>query len=714
MPTISTLSTYLNYRVYTADLNRTLARIAVDPQVARDAQYYNENIGKVKSVDDFLNNTRLFSYAMKAYGLEDMSYAKAFMRKVLTSDVNDQTSFVRKLTDSRFLAFAKAFNFSTDGSVTASAVAAQDPGDETDTIGLYSQQRINKGTAAAAAAGYYQNNIATVQSVDEFLARPELLNYALVAYGLDPARTSNATLRAVLTSDLSDPGSYANQIGASNPAYLKFAAAFSFSSDGSVPQGGAVQTAAQIANTVYLNYDATGTGASPAAAAFKTQYYQNNISSITNVDELLANDNLLNYALTAFGLDPALQSKTVLRQVLTSDLSDPQSVANQQSNAAYRQLAAAFNFQTDGTLADGTSAQSANQLQQTVQLYASDYDAAALSSQKTETTYYQQAIGSIGTVDALLKNSRLYNYILTAYGIDSKTVSQVTIKKVLTSDSTDPGSFANRSANSAFQALAAAYNFDSDGNAKTLSTAQSNSSIISTIQRYNKQAGDTTAQQSTTKAEDTYYSQTIGNIKSVDEFLKDRRLVTFVLKAFGFGGETISDTTLRKLLTSDVFDPKSYVNKTENKRFRDLVAAFNFDTEGKVSLTPKTEAQTRSNIVATADLYLRQTMEQEAGDQSDGLRLALYFQRKASTITSVYSILADSALLQVVRTALGFSASMSNADIDVQASMITKKLNLDDLKDPKKLEKFLAQFSALYDVNNSATDTSWVNLLFSR
>jgi hypothetical protein len=50
---------------------------------------------------------------------------------------------------------------------------------------------------------------------------------------------------------------------------------------------------------------------------------------------------------------------------------------------------------------------------------------------------------------------------------------------------------------------------------------------------------------------------------------------------------------------------------------------------------------------------------------------------------------------------------MSNADIDTQASMITKKLNLADLQDPTKLNKLISQFSALYDVNNSdASQTS--------
>jgi hypothetical protein len=73
------------------------------------------------------------------------------------------------------------------------------------------------------------------------------------------------------------------------------------------------------------------------------------------------------------------------------------------------------------------------------------------------------------------------------------------------------------------------------------------------------------------------------------------------------------------------------------------------------------------------------------------------------------------ALLQVVQTALALPVTMSNADIDVQANMISKKLNLKDLEDPKKLRKFIAQFSALYDLNNSdSSPLSLATMLFSR
>ena len=57
--------------------------------VDRETKYYLENISKVKTIDEFVKDDRLFRYAMKAHGLEDMAYAKAFMVKALKEGVAD-------------------------------------------------------------------------------------------------------------------------------------------------------------------------------------------------------------------------------------------------------------------------------------------------------------------------------------------------------------------------------------------------------------------------------------------------------------------------------------------------------------------------------------------------------------------------------------------------------------------------------------------------
>ena len=151
-------STYLSFRLYTQNLPRSLSVTASRADVARDTKYYQDNIGKITSVDQFLKDKRLFSIAMKANGMEDMTFATAFMRKVLESDLSDPKSFANKLSDTRYVAFAKQFNFfSTTGNVPTGLAYAQDDSHLDDTTELYSQHRVQQGVAAATEVQYYQS-----------------------------------------------------------------------------------------------------------------------------------------------------------------------------------------------------------------------------------------------------------------------------------------------------------------------------------------------------------------------------------------------------------------------------------------------------------------------------------------------------------------------------------------------------------------------------
>ncbi len=67
-------------------------------------------------------------------------------------------------------------------------------------------------------------------------------------------------------------------------------------------------------------------------------------------------------------------------------------------------------------------------------------------------------------------------------------------------------------------------------------------------------------------------------------------------------------------------------------------------------------------------------MESDVGTDNEGVRLALYFQRKAPSINSAFDILADKAIFEVVRTALNLPASMSQADIERQADILISRV----------------------------------------
>jgi len=222
------------------------------------------------------------------------------------------------------------------------------------------------------------------------------------------------------------------------------------------------------------------------------------------------------------------------------------------------------------------------------------------------------------------------------------------------SDVADPKSYANTLTDKRYRNLAAAVNFAADGTVTTARGAQVESDELATIKLYNSRipADATELEKTRAKTESTYYHTAISTVERVDELMADKRLVTYVLKAYGLDKESIPNNVLRQVLTSDPQDPKSVANKLNDSRYRDLAAAYNFRSDGSVARVPFQQAQTRSEAIKTADLYLYQTMESEAGNQNEGVRLALYFRRKASNIGTAFDILADKALLEVVRNAL--------------------------------------------------------------
>ncbi len=204
----------------------------------------------------------------------------------------------------------------------------------------------------------------------------------------------------------------------------------------------------------------------------------------------------------------------------------------------------------------------------------------------------------------------------------------------------------------------------------------------------------TAARQSVATAT-AYYKAHIGDVKSIDDFMKDTRLYNYAMKAFGLEDMAYAKAFMRKVLTEGVSDPQSFANKLSDDRFVQLATTFNFSDEG--------EQTTKSTAVqqVVVDKYTRQTLEADAGADNDAVRLALYFQREAPNVTSVYGLLADTALWTVVKTAFGFPDAMASADIDVQAKAVGQKIDIADLSDPAKVDKLIARFAAAWDVQNT-------------
>nr|WP_245432771.1 DUF1217 domain-containing protein [Mesorhizobium loti] len=586
------MNTYLDYQLIAKDLARSLDRTSKQPVVSRETKYYLDNIGKVKSIDDFLKNDRLFKYAMKAFGLEDMAYAKAFMKKALTEGIDKSDSFANRLSDKRYAEFVKAFNFVRYGDLATSYNSAQHdvPKNFNLQIGLtYTQQGLD---FADSEVSYYIGKISSVKSIDDLMADSRLLNIALGAFGLDAKTETPARIREMLEGGISDPNSPANKLGdLGDKRYANLVAAFDFA------KYGADTTAQDAVQTIVPKQFLANAGLNtiiPRAEYTKAEsdYYAANIGKVKSIDDLLADKRLLRAAMSAYGLDVDAQSPKQIREMLEGGVTDPNSPANKLPDKRYAAFVTAFNFVQYG---EGTTARDAVQ-KDTLKLYT--------------------------------------------------TKSQLGLIK--------PGS-------------------------------------------------DYVA------AEAAYYAANVVKLRSIDDLMADKRLLNYALTAYGLDPAKETPARIRQMLEGGITNPNSSVNKSGSKPYVAFVTAFNFAQYGE-------KATTRSLAQQPAtDNYVRQTLEQDAGQTNDGVRLALYFQRKAPALNNWYQVLGDKAMAAVVRTALGLPESMAKADVDMQVRAFEQKLKITDFADPVKLAKFLTRFTTMYELNNpSSPQASAVSVLFPR
>ena len=701
--------TLLTYQLYTRDYDRTTARIAAEPVVKRESDYYAAHIHDVTTVHEFMGDYRLYSYAMKAYGLEDQIGSKALMKKVLESDLSDSKSLANKLSDDRYRSFAQAFSFST-----ASASATKPTAETTDqmdsVVEAYSEHGVRAGQAQAAATKAYLDGIGSVKNVDDFLDNPTLFKVALESVGIDASIASRSFIRNVLTGTAAD-GPAAN----GDDRYTKLAALLPFGTDGAVPAGG-LQTAAEANTTAYDYLAQKGLAATPLAASYQVDYYESEIGKVTNAADFVGDPRLLDVALTSVGLNPDYETSSFVWTILTSDPADPNSALNkmkEDTEAAatrkqqYKDLLPRFHFDAQGNIPAGSKVQTDAEVEAMTGDYLDNYKTATDKSDSLAGSLYKAQVVNITTPLQFVSSAAVYAYALKAFDIDPGTASKSQIMRVLRSDPSDPKSYASRLGDERYLKLAAAFNFDDSGKLAPPRTAETEANQVNTANRYAALLGDAPTDAQTAKAKDdtAAYRTALSSVVNVDDFVSNDTITTYALKAYGLTGDKLSKDDLASILTSDLSDPKSYANQTGDRRIIEFAAAYNFRTDGGINRGTE-DAQTAHSVMSTQDLYLQQTMEQEAGDENQGVRLALYFRRVAPDLKSAYDVLADPALLTVVQTAVGLPVESGQSDIDVQKRTIENKLDLASLKDPKKLDQFINRFIALYDTANTSTSST--------
>ena len=395
--------------------------------------------------------------------------------------------------------------------------------------------QFQKSSTTNADIAAYQAGVSKITTVDQFLNNYKVLKVALTAYGMQDVISQKGLLKQLLTQDPSGSKSVAQKFG--KASYLAFAQAYwSLSTDG----GARISSAASL-NTTAARYttaqfqqwqanrsndpqlatalaarqtlqdavDISNVGAlfakhqqSPAVQS-ATTYYQSNIGNVKTPADLMADPKLLNFALTAYGIDPTTVSSDTVSKLLSQSPATATSVAAK--NPTYLPFANAFNslfYDKGAHIHDSTAitdvvsryqqqtfsaALAINTDAQNTQVFGAvgakqikqiKADALAENGATLATSYYGAHIGAATTAARFATDKQLSSVATAAFGLG--TVPAATLQQLLTQDPNDTASLAQTSPQ--YTAFAKAFSYYPSLTGRTSDDADKIASVQSAYQ----------------------------------------------------------------------------------------------------------------------------------------------------------------------------------------------------------------------------------------
>ena len=177
---------------------------------------------------------------------------------------------------------------------------------------------------------------------------------------------------------------------------------------------------------------------------------------------------------------------------------------------------------------------------------------------------------------------------------------------------------------------------------------------------------------------------------------KNYNLLNFVLTAFGAQDQVGNIGLLKKVVTSNLSDPKSLVNELGNTAFKELAQELQTDGSVNASLQdPTVQAQIKNAFeVASYENNLAQT--------NPAVVQALDFTHLASSVTSIYDVMGNSTLRAVVSTVGNIPQTVVNQDLNAQANVFRRAFDVSKAKDPNYIKTYVQRFLAVSDANQQA------------
>lgn len=201
--------------------------------------------------------------------------------------------------------------------------------------------------------------------------------------------------------------------------------------------------------------------------------------------------------------------------------------------------------------------------------------------------------------------------------------------------------------------------------------------------------------------DDAYFRERIGSIRTAEDLVADRRLLSVALGAFGLSDDINNKYFIRKVLEDGTLDTKALANKLADKRYLELSKAFGF---GDFAM-PRTQLSDFADKILSS--YKTRRFEEAIGESNDQMRLAMNAQRELAVIAARnrspdakwFAVLGSAPLREVFQTALGLPSAFAAIDLDQQLVALKDKAeqflgtrDISDFSDPERVEDLVRLF----------------------
>lgn len=171
-----------------------------------------------------------------------------------------------------------------------------------------------------------------------------------------------------------------------------------------------------------------------------------------------------------------------------------------------------------------------------------------------------------------------------------------------------------------------------------------------------------------------YFRSQVASIKTPEDLYKNRRMMGFVLSAYGLDTEINFIGRIKAVLNSDLADTKSTANVLKDNRYREIAAALDIKKTGLATM------KLPATIDRLAERFVSAEYEKSLGKQDPAVREARYFAQNIGKVTDVYQILGDKVLRKVVLDTLSIPEQIAIQPIETQAEIIKRRLDISQFR----------------------------------